>query len=145
MTVVTCGTYLYSVNVRKLLVCHPTHSRWNNWSIPKGIMEKGEDVRMVCFRELEEETGIDVIKINILSSHQLPPQKYLKQDKSLKSFLLITDTDFTNHKYTSNLVEGKDFPEVDKWKWVDLIEAAGILHQSQAANLELISTLVPIN
>lgn len=143
MTIITCGTYLFSANLGKLLVCHPTHSRWNNWSIPKGIMEKGEDIRTVCFRELEEETGIDILKINVIAAHQLPSRRYQKQDKTLESFLLVTNTDLTNHKYTSNLVDGKDFPEVDKWKWLDLAEASKVLHQAQVENLELISTLVP--
>lgn len=142
MTIVTCGTYLYSAKLNKFLVGHPTHSRWNNWSIPKGLMEKGEDIQTVCFRELKEETGIDVTTIHIISSHQLPSRRYQKQDKTLESYLVITDTDFTNHKYSSNLVEGKDFPEIDKWKWVDLVEAAGILHQTQIENLPVISGLV---
>jgi 8-oxo-dGTP pyrophosphatase MutT (NUDIX family) len=142
MTVITCGTYLYSVNERKLLVCHPTHSRWNNWSIPKGLMETGEDILTVCLRELKEEAGIDVKKIHVVSQHPLPSRKYQKQDKTLESFLLTTDHDFSSHKYTSNLVEGKDFPEIDKWKWVDLEEAKALLHQAQVENLALISTLV---
>ena len=140
--IVTCGTYLYSSPLKKILISHPTRTRWNNWSIPKGLMEKGEDVYDVCVRELYEETGIDINKINILSSHRLPTRKYQKQEKSLDSFLVITDTDFTNHKYTSNLAEGKDFGENDKWKWVTLEEAVPIIHQSQAENLPLIAGLV---
>lgn len=142
MTVVTCGTYLYSIKLKKFLVGHPTHSRWNTWSIPKGIREKDEDIQTVCFRELKEETGIDVTSINILASHQLPSRRYQKQDKTLESYLVVTDTDFTTHKYSSNLVEGKDFPEIDKWKWVELTEAVGILHQTQIENLPAIADLV---
>ncbi len=140
--VITCGTYLFSTQTEKLLVCHPTHSRWNNWSIPKGLMEGGEDILSVCLRELKEETGIDVNKINVISQHPLPSRKYQKQNKSLESFLLVTDTDFSAHKFTSNLVEGKDFPEIDKWKWIDLVTAAGMLHQSQIENLVAISEIV---
>lgn len=140
--IVTCGTYLYSSLLGKFLVCHPTRTRWNNWSIPKGVMEKGEEVYSVCVRELDEETGIEVSRINVVALHRLPSRKYQKQEKSLESFLLITDTDFTNHKFTCNLVEGKDFPENDKWKWVTLGEAVGIVHQSQAENLPVIATLI---
>lgn len=140
--IVTCGTYLYSVSLGKLLVCHPTHSRWNNWSIPKGLMENGEDIYTVCIRELEEETGIHPDSINVLSKHRLPGRKYQKQDKILESFLVVTDTDLSGHKYSSNLVEGKDFPEIDKWRWVTLEEAVGIIHQSQAENLPLIPALL---
>ncbi|HZY78261.1 MAG TPA: NUDIX hydrolase [Cyclobacteriaceae bacterium] len=140
--VVTCGTYLYSTKLKQILVCHPTHSRWNNWSIPKGIMEKGEDILAVCLRELEEETGIDINSINVLSQHPLPSRKYNKQEKTLESYLVVTDHDFSTHKYTSNLVEGKDFPEIDKWKWVDLLQAAGMLHQAQIENLLVIAEIV---
>ncbi|MEI9917696.1 MAG: NUDIX hydrolase [Bacteroidota bacterium] len=140
--IVACGTYLYSPVSKKFLVVHPTNSRWNNWSIPKGLMEKGEEIYDVCVRELNEETGIDLNNINILASHQLPTRKYQKQEKSLDSYLIVTDTDFSHHKFTSNLVEGKDFPENDKWKWVTLEEAVSIIHQSQAENLPLIASLV---
>jgi 8-oxo-dGTP pyrophosphatase MutT (NUDIX family) len=140
--IITCGIYLYSATLKKILVCHPTRTRWNNWSIPKGLMEKGEDIYDVGVRELFEETGIDIKKVHILGSHRLPTRKYQKQEKSLHSFLIITDTDFTDHKYTSNLVEGKEFGENDKWKWVTLEEAVPIIHQSQAENLPLIAELV---
>jgi 8-oxo-dGTP pyrophosphatase MutT (NUDIX family) len=140
--IVTCGTYLYSSLLKKFLVCHPTRSRWNNWSIPKGVMEKGEEIADVCYRELYEETGIDINHVNILSLHRMPTRKYQKQEKSLESYLVVTDTDFSEHKFTSNLVEGKDFGENDKWKWVTLEEAASIIHQSQAENLPLIARIV---
>ena len=105
-------------------------------------MESGETQYAVCVRELNEETGVDINKINVLSSHQLPTRKYQKQAKSLESFLLITDTDLSHHKFTCNLVEGKDFPENDKWKWISLEEAVGMVHQAQAENLPLIAGLI---
>jgi 8-oxo-dGTP pyrophosphatase MutT (NUDIX family) len=105
-------------------------------------MEKGESILSVCLRELEEETGIAVKSINVLSQHALPSRKYQKQNKTLESYLVVTDDDFSTHKYTSNLVDGKDFPEIDKWKWVDLAQAAGMLHQSQIENLPVIAELV---
>ncbi len=140
--IVTCGTYLYSSILKKILVCHPTRTRWNNWSIPKGVMEKGESIYEVCVRELEEETGIDIRKIHVVSSQQLPVRKYKKQEKSLESFLVITDTDLSNHQFTSNLVEGKDFPENDKWKWMTLEEMAGVVHETQRENLPLILKMI---
>ena len=105
-------------------------------------METGEEVYQVCVRELEEETGISVANINVAALHRLPVRKYQKQEKSLESFLLITDTDLADHKFTCNLVEGKDFSENDKWKWVTLEEMAGIVHQTQAENLPLIASLI---
>lgn len=140
--IVTCGTYLYSSVHGKFLVCHPTNSRWNSWSIPKGVMEPGESVYEVCVRELHEETGIDLSKVDIKSKHALPSRKYNKRAKTLESFLVITDKDFSEHQYTSNLVEGKDFPENDKWKWVALEEAVPMIPETQAQNLPIIATLI---
>jgi len=140
--IVTCGTYLYSTLLRKFLVVHPTRTRWDNWSIPKGVMEQGETFYQVCVRELNEETGIDIAEINVIATHQLPSRKYKKQQKSLESYLVITDSDFSKHKFTCNLVDGKDFPENDKWKWVTLEEAVPMIHESQAENLPVIATLI---
>lgn len=104
-------------------------------------MEPGEDVYGVCIRELKEETGIVIKNVNVLAQHELPSRKYQKQNKSLDSYLIVTDTDFSAHKFTSNLVEGKTFPEIDQWKWIGLVEAVGLIHISQQENLPLIAQL----
>jgi 8-oxo-dGTP pyrophosphatase MutT (NUDIX family) len=140
--IITCGIYLYSTIEQKLLLCHPTNSRWNNWSIAKGLPEAGEDNITCAVRELREETGIDLSNINILKSLALPSRKYQKQNKVLESFLIITDTDLSKHKFTSNLVEGKDFNENDKWKWVSIEDCRGMIHETQQQNLEVIEKLV---
>lgn len=138
--IITCGIYLYSTLTSKILLCHPTRTPWNNWSIPKGLMEPNEDNFQVAARELKEETGIGLANINVVSTHNLPSQKYQKQNKALESFLVITDTDLSDHKFTCNLVEGKDFAENDKWKWVEAAEVPKWVHDSQKANVESILT-----
>lgn len=42
--VTTCGIYLYHTKLKKILVCHATHSSWKRWTIPKGIAEPHEKV-----------------------------------------------------------------------------------------------------
>ena len=46
----------------KILLVHPTNSSWQKptLGIPKGKVEKGEDILTAAIRELREETGIDV-------------------------------------------------------------------------------------
>lgn len=66
---VTCGTFLFSTLQKKILLCHPTNTKWNNWSIPKGVMEQGEQSFDVASRELKEETGIDLLAIDVVAHH----------------------------------------------------------------------------
>jgi 8-oxo-dGTP pyrophosphatase MutT (NUDIX family) len=139
---ITCGIYLYNTLIGKLLVCHATHARWNQWSIPKGLMEKGEDLFEVAKRELMEETGIDLDKLNVNKVYSLPSVKYQKQNKLLESFLVITDTDIEHHDFHCNAIEGKDSTEIDSWKWIALDQAQTWLHESQQRNLKLIEEFI---
>jgi len=41
----------------RVLLCHPTRSRWDNWRIPKGEVNDDEDPRRAALREVLEETG----------------------------------------------------------------------------------------
>ncbi|SRR5579883_246989 len=41
----------------EILFCHPTHSRWTNWRMPKGVIAEGEDLKKAALREVLEETG----------------------------------------------------------------------------------------
>jgi ADP-ribose pyrophosphatase YjhB (NUDIX family) len=45
----------------RLLLCHPTRAPWAaTFSIPKGVVEPGEDLLTAALRETREETGIVV-------------------------------------------------------------------------------------
>lgn len=139
---VTCGVFLYSTSHRKLLLCHPTHSRWNNWTIPKGLKESEEQDYLVAVRELNEETGIALLTLKVLATIALPEQRYLKQNKLLRSFLIVIEDKLDSHRFVSNLVDGKDFPEVDKWKWFTIEEAREVIHETQKMNLDMIASEV---
>lgn len=48
----------------KILLCHPTNSAWeNSYSIPKGLLEDGEDDISAAIRETFEETGLNLSKL----------------------------------------------------------------------------------
>jgi 8-oxo-dGTP pyrophosphatase MutT (NUDIX family) len=141
-TIITCGIFLYSRKTEKFLVCHATNSRWTQWSIPKGILEKGEEQFAAAARELSEETGIDIQGFANPNVFELPPRKYEKQNKELRSFLVIVDSVSEQHVYKSTLVPGKNFPEVDSWKWISLAEAPKWIHEAQAKVLEAIRVLI---
>src|SRR6185295_19485258 len=90
---VTCGIYLYSIPLKKILVCHATNSPWNKWSIPKGLQDEGEELYAAAARELYEETGVSLKELHLVNALQLPAVKYQKQNKLLESFLVLTDAD----------------------------------------------------
>ena len=140
--VVTSGIYLYSTQQKKILVCHATHSPWNNWSIPKGLPDEKEDVYKAGVRELYEETGVELEQLHILKMHAFKPVKYQKQNKILESVLVITDSDLSNQQFVCHSYTEKSFPEVDKWKWIALEDADKMIHESQQKNLQLINEFI---
>ena len=141
-TVITCGIYLYDTLQKKILVCHATRSRWNQWSIPKGLPDEGESLSEAGVRELYEETGIVLDQLHVIARHKFPPVKYQKQNKQLESFLVITDSDLSNQKFTCHSYTENSFPEVDKWKWISLEEAEKLIHEAQQKNLKKIAEFI---
>jgi 8-oxo-dGTP pyrophosphatase MutT (NUDIX family) len=139
---ITCGIYLYSTRMKKLLVCHATNSPWNSWSIPKGLKDEGEDAFTAAVRELYEETGIELGKTGVFKKHTLPPVNYRKQKKTLESFLILTDADLEHFPLVCISHTEKSIPEVDRWKWIPPEMITSLLHESQAANNELIKELI---
>jgi len=140
--IITCGIYLYNIRSKKLLVCHATHSTWKIWTIPKGIKDSSENSFTAASRELNEETGIDISTIHILQKYSLPSVKYQKQNKILESFLVITDSDLDKHTFTCSTIINNEFPEIDKWKWINPELIKEILHESQQKNFDLIDKLI---
>ncbi len=134
---ITCGIYLYNVVTNKLLICHATRSK-NGWSIPKGVKENDELPFEAASRELLEETNVDLHKINVLHVSELPPVNYKKQKKILYSFLVTTDSDFTNTILTCTSLVPAGYPEIDKICWETIENAKSLIHESQVANMEFI-------
>lgn len=141
--VTTCGIFLYSTNFKKILVCHSTHSPWNQWSIPKGLIDDtDEDLFETATRELKEETGLELKKMNVLKTYPLPPIKYQNKNKVLESFLVTTDFNLKNFPFTCYSYVDKSFPEVNKWKWISLDMTQNYIHESQQKNIILIKKLI---
>ncbi|MDF2436933.1 MAG: hydrolase [Bacteroidota bacterium] len=140
--VITCGIYLYDKHSEKILICHPTDASWKSWSIPKGLKDEGEESFIAAARELKEETGIDLLKLSILKTEQLPAVKYKKQNKVLESFLVITETSLEKEKLFCDSLTPKGKPEIDKWAWVEPSVISEKAHESQAENINLILRII---
>ncbi len=61
---ISAGILLYRIRDElEVLLVYPGGPYWENkdkgaWSIPKGVVEPGEDIFSTALRELEEETGV---------------------------------------------------------------------------------------
>jgi len=88
--------------------------KYDDWSLPKGKLDEGEDFEQAALREVEEETGLSCR----IDDH-------------------IGDARYTDHKDRAKLVryyrmqaESGEFEpndEVDELKWLDPAEAADTL------------------
>lgn len=110
----------------EVLVAHPGGPFWaakddGAWSLPKGLVDDGEDVRAAAVREFAEETGcvIDPASVRLLGEVQL------KSGKRVVGFAVEADCD--PELSASNRFElewpprsGKvrSFPEVDRIEWM---------------------------
>lgn len=66
----------------KLLLCHPTRARWwGTYSIPKGLVEPGEDLVQAAIRETAEEVGITVFPAALQPGGQI---NYVRNERLTK-------------------------------------------------------------
>jgi predicted NUDIX family NTP pyrophosphohydrolase len=133
-------------NVEVFLV-HPGGPFWANkdeagWSIPKGLVEAGEDHAVAAKREFAEEVGP-------VPAGDLRPLGSVRQSggKSIVAFAL--EGDFDPAALRSNEIEiawpprsGRKLrvPEVDRAGWFGLAEAREKINPAQAAFLDRLAT-----
>lgn len=124
--------------VVEVLLVHPGGPFWAKkdagaWSIPKGLVEPGEDPLQAARRELEEETGsaIDGDFLDLGEARQ-------PGGKVVRAWAVEGDIDVG--RLTSNSFEmewpprsgrRQAFPEVDRGDWFTLAEAVGKILEGQ--------------
>ena len=108
----------------EVLLVHPGGPYWARkdngaWSIPKGLIETGEDPQAVALREFEEETGAPL-------QGELAPLGAFAQSRAKTIEVWATEGDFDPATLRSNTFSiewpprsGRlqDFPEVDRAQW----------------------------
>ena len=125
-------------NRGKFLICHPTGSDWQTWSIPKGMQEPGESFLESATRELLEETSIDLMKQTdvVLGVYELPKVNYVEKPKTLRPFVVVTNHRFDDGALLcTSIAKSIELPECDDFRWVTLKEGRALIHETQARSL----------
>lgn len=142
----SAGILLYKKenNNIKVLLCHPGGPYWENthlhsWGIPKGELDKNEKVLAAAFREFKEETNLEINKKEIEYLYS----KKVSNNKLVIIFTKEQDIDLSNCKSNTFLLEWpkgsnkiNEFPENDKFEWLDLEEAYNLIFKQQIIFLD---------
>lgn len=112
------------------------------WSIPKGLIEEGEELLNTAKREFSEELGLQPPEGNYLELGTIEQHN----NKNVVAWAVEADIDVTNIK--SNTFEmqwppksGKiqEFPEIDRAGWFSLAQAAQKAVKGQAQLFETLA------
>ena len=147
----SAGLLLYRVRDGRLEVflAHPGGPFWKNrdagaWTIPKGLIEAGENLLDAACREFHEETGI----VPVGPFHSLG-QVRQKAGKVVHAWASLGDTD--PQEIRSNLASvqwsGKSkrpvkFPEIDRCDWFGIDIARQKINPAQVEFLERLQAIV---
>lgn len=141
--------YKYVEKQLQVLLVHPGGPFWAKkddaaWSIPKGLLEEGEDSLDAARREFEEEVGCTIQK-------DLIELGTIKQSgkKLITAFAVEMDVDAENVK--SNLFDLEwppksgniqQFPENDKAEWFPIETARNKIFKGQKGFLDKLEELL---
>ena len=145
MGVYSSGIMLYRfVNgALQVMLIHPGGPFWAKkdegvWSIPKGIVEAGEDPRDAAKREFQEETGFIVDGGLIDLGEIKQPSR-----KIVRVFAVEQDIDIAGIESNLFSLEWppksgniQEFPEVDRGGWFDVHDARIKLQKGQVGFLD---------
>lgn len=136
----------------EVLLIHPGGPFWSGkddgaWSIPKGLIDPGEDGLLAAIREFEEETGFPAEGEFVA----LPPLRQ-PSGKVIAAWAFEGDCDPADMK--SNLFSMEwpprsgrmaEFPEADRAAWFDLPSAKTKIIKGQKGFIEELERLLNIN
>ena len=117
-------------NVMEFFVGHPggQSEEWDNyWAFLKGGVEPGETWKQAALREFKEESGLT---LNDISDWMLIPLGNSQQNKH--KVVIAFGLHYPNidpDTCTSNLIEGGEDPEVDRYSWKTYEELEKVTHK----------------
>jgi predicted NUDIX family NTP pyrophosphohydrolase len=146
MPKLSVGLLMYRVREGRLEVflVHPGGPLWAKkdegaWSIPKGLVEEGEDPLKAAIREFEEETGIEVRTEDFIP---LTPVR-LKSGKVVQAWAFEGDCNPDNIRSNTFRMEWpprsgryQEFPEIDRAGWFKVNTAKKKINPGQVGLLE---------
>lgn len=135
------------------LIAHPggpyfARKDEGSWSIPKGLLDEGEEMEAAARREWEEETGLALPDGEWTSLGDTT----LRSGKRVVAWAVEGDVDvagFTGNTFDlewpprSGRIQA--FPEVDELRWVKPAEARRLLNPAQVVFVEQILKNLGIN
>lgn len=145
MPLCSSGLLLFRIKDKQLqvLLVHPGGPFWkrkdeNAWSIPKGLIEKGEDLLLAARREFREETGFDAdgkfLDLGEIrqSSGKMVHAYALK--KNLDEKMVVSNKFSLEWPKKSGIV--KEYPEIDRAAWFDVEGSRKKINKGQAAFID---------
>ena len=129
----------------EVLLVHPGGAFWAKkdlgaWSIPKGLVEEGEDELDAAQREVMEETGIRIDgDCRRLGEYRQPGGKRVlawcvEDGPGIDASAIVSNTFSMEWPPKSGRMQ--EFPEVDRAGWFDLETAAEKILKGQKAMLD---------
>ncbi len=133
----------------EVLLAHPGGPFWAKkdagaWTIPKGLVDSGEDKLAAARREFREETSFEALEPFVeLGTVQT------RSKKTIHAFACAGDVDAS--KAVSNTFEmewprgsgrKQSFPEIDRCAWLPVDEARVKINDRQVALLDRLLALV---
>jgi len=151
----SAGLLIYRIRNQdpEVLLVHPGGPFWARkdagaWSVPKGLVDKGEDELAAAIREAREEIGVDVDGIFVhLGEFRQPGGKIVtvwSVEADLEVDLVASPSSRFSMEWPPRSGRTQSFPEVDRAEWFGIAAAGVKLLKGQRAMLEgLLARLRP--
>ncbi len=151
VTTFSAGILLFRFQNKRLevMLVHPGGPFWANkddgvWSIPKGLLEDGENPLDAARRELKEETGFEVdgefIDLGELHQSSVKIVHVWALEKDLDVTAIVSNT--IPYEWPRKSGRIQEIPEVDKASWFDMGLAAKKIIKGQLGFLDKLIEIV---
>lgn len=123
----------------EVLIAHPGGPFWAHrdegaWSIPKGLVDEGEDLEAAARREFAEETGTEVtgplIPLGVVTLRSRKPVHGFAAEGDLDPETIVSNT--FPLEWPPKSGRFLEVPEIDEVAWCDPAEAKRLLNPAQA-------------